>query len=134
MGPAGRWLRAGQGCGLSGTSVRAVGLGDAASFPSVAPAAAALGPGWSRRAAGGTSGRGRRARGCQELRWRRGGGDKAERGGEGGRGRRVRAALAGSARVFARGTGPAQCTPSARAVPWPLLGSLPSWVLMGGLR
>lgn len=63
-----------------GTFVRAVGPAEAASSPSVAPAVAALGPGWSRR--GHERQRRRRARGCQELRWRRGGGDKAERGGE----------------------------------------------------
>lgn len=52
----GRWLRAGEGCGLSGTFVRAEGLAEAASFPSVSPAVAALVPAWSRRAAGNTSG------------------------------------------------------------------------------
>lgn len=54
--PAGRRLRAGEGCGLSGTFVRALGPARAAPFPWVAPAVAALGPGQSRRPAGATSG------------------------------------------------------------------------------
>lgn len=79
--PAGRRLPAGEGCGLFGTLVRALGPARAAPFPWVAPAVAALGPGQSRRLAGGRSGSAGGGRGVPGVKMAPGRGHKAERGG-----------------------------------------------------